>query len=233
MENIKFDLSKIDNGTIIRLKSDNNRDWICIHHSNCDMKNRLKHNKNNNNHTGYYLFGGLWYEKDGSILTDKAYGKCIERLEDGSIFDSSLNEGREPLKSTLGQGQLIQGFEKGLINMIIKHSYNRILEISDDYKQITMPDSRYYRRNGEYYPSITYVLQYYPKGKHFENWLKQVGYASEYIVKKASEDGTQVHELVEKYLNGEELSFLNKHGDPQYNPEIWQMFLMLLIYILS
>ena len=32
------------------------------------------------------------------------------RLEDGTIFDSSLNEGREPLTSTLGQGQLISGF---------------------------------------------------------------------------------------------------------------------------
>ncbi len=31
--------------------------------------------------------------------------------------------------------------------------------------------------------------------------------------------------ILEKYLNGEELSFLNKHGDPQYNPEVWQMFL--------
>jgi hypothetical protein len=40
----------------------------------------------------------------------------------------------------------------------IKHSYNRILEISEDAKQITMPDSRYYRRNGKYYPSITYVF---------------------------------------------------------------------------
>jgi FKBP-type peptidyl-prolyl cis-trans isomerase SlpA len=39
------------------------------------------------------------------------------RLEDGSIFDSSLMEGREPLTSTLGQGQLIPGFEKGLIDM--------------------------------------------------------------------------------------------------------------------
>ncbi len=39
----------------------------------------------------------------------------------------------------------------------IKNSYGRILEISDDHKQITLPDSRYYRRNGEYYPSITYV----------------------------------------------------------------------------
>ena len=34
------------------------------------------------------------------------------RLEDGSIFDSSLNEGREPLKATLGQGQLIPGFSE-------------------------------------------------------------------------------------------------------------------------
>ena len=39
------------------------------------------------------------------------------RLEDGTIFDSSLMEGREPLTSTLGQGQLISGFENGLIDM--------------------------------------------------------------------------------------------------------------------
>jgi hypothetical protein len=49
----------------------------------------------------------------------------------------------------------------------IKKSYNRILEISADAQQITLPDSRYYRRNGNYYPSITYVLSYYPKGKVF------------------------------------------------------------------
>jgi hypothetical protein len=107
----------------------------------------------------------------------------------------------------------------------IKHSYDRILEISDDHKQITLPDSRFYRRNGNYYPSVTYVLGYYPKGKHFEDWLKKVGYASEYIVKKAAEEGTQVHEMVEEYLNGNELNFLDKNGYPQYNPDVWQMFL--------
>ena len=41
------------------------------------------------------------------------------RLEDGSVFDSSLNEGREPLKATLGQGQLIPGFESGLVDMVV------------------------------------------------------------------------------------------------------------------
>jgi hypothetical protein len=107
----------------------------------------------------------------------------------------------------------------------IKHSYDRILEISDDHKQITLPDSRYYRRNGEYYPSVTYVLNLYPKGKFFEDWLKKVGYASEYIVKKASEEGTQVHELCELYLNGEELYFLSPSGKPQHHPDVWQMFL--------
>jgi len=37
------------------------------------------------------------------------------KLTDGQIFDSS--EGRAPLEVTLGQGQLIPGFEKGLIDM--------------------------------------------------------------------------------------------------------------------
>ena len=107
----------------------------------------------------------------------------------------------------------------------IKQSYNRILEISEDATQITLPDSRYYRRNGKYYPSVTYVLGYYPKGKFFENWLKQVGFSADYIVKKAAEEGTQVHELAEAYLNGEELNFLDERGRPQYNPDVWQMFL--------
>ena len=37
------------------------------------------------------------------------------KLSDGQVFDSS--EGKEPLEFTLGQGQLIPGFEKGLIDM--------------------------------------------------------------------------------------------------------------------
>jgi FKBP-type peptidyl-prolyl cis-trans isomerase len=39
------------------------------------------------------------------------------RLEDGTVFDSSMVEGREPLKTQLGQGQLIKGFEDGLVDI--------------------------------------------------------------------------------------------------------------------
>jgi ATP-dependent exoDNAse (exonuclease V) beta subunit len=102
--------------------------------------------------------------------------------------------------------------------------YNRILQISDDAQQITLPDARYYKRNGEYYPSITYVLSCYPKGKFFQDWLKKVGYSADWIVKKAADEGTQVHEMCEDYLNGKELNFL-EHGIPMYDPNVWQMFL--------
>ena len=37
------------------------------------------------------------------------------KLTDGHIFDSS--EGKEPIEITLGKGQIIPGFEKGLIDM--------------------------------------------------------------------------------------------------------------------
>ncbi len=49
------------------------------------------------------------------------------KFEDGSVFDSSLTEGREPLQTVLGQGNLIPGFEKGLLGMTVGE--NRIIEI--------------------------------------------------------------------------------------------------------
>lgn len=52
------------------------------------------------------------------------------KLGDGSIFDSSLNEGREPLSATLGQGALIPGFEKGLLGM--KEGDKKVIEIPSD-----------------------------------------------------------------------------------------------------
>jgi FKBP-type peptidyl-prolyl cis-trans isomerase 2 len=66
------------------------------------------------------------------------------RLEDGTIFDSSLNEGREPLTSTLGQGQLIAGFENGLIDMSIGES--KTIEIE--------PENAY----GDYIPEMMTIV---------------------------------------------------------------------------
>jgi FKBP-type peptidyl-prolyl cis-trans isomerase SlpA len=55
------------------------------------------------------------------------------KLEDGTIFDSSLNEGREPLEVTLGQGQLIKGFEDGLVDMLVGDKKTIFIESKDAY----------------------------------------------------------------------------------------------------
>lgn len=42
------------------------------------------------------------------------------KLADGRVFDSSRD--KEPIEFTLGQGQLIPGFEKGLIDMEVNET---------------------------------------------------------------------------------------------------------------
>ena len=58
------------------------------------------------------------------------------RLEDGTIFDTSLQEGREPLTATLGQGQLISGFENGLIGMSVGEKKTVEIDPEQAYGQI-------------------------------------------------------------------------------------------------
>ncbi len=53
--------------------------------------------------------------KNGDTVSVHYTGK----LDDGTVFDSSLNEGREPLTAKLGQNQLIKGFENALIDMSV------------------------------------------------------------------------------------------------------------------
>jgi len=58
-----------------------------------------------------------------SILTVNYTGK----LTDGSVFDSSKNPGRTPFRFTLGAGQVIKGWDEGMLGM--KVGGQRILTI--------------------------------------------------------------------------------------------------------
>lgn len=53
-------------------------------------------------------------EKNSSVTVH-----YVGKLEDGTVFDSSYLEGREPIKANLGQGLLIPGFENGLLEMTV------------------------------------------------------------------------------------------------------------------
>ena len=52
------------------------------------------------------------------------------RLENGDVFDSSMVEGKQPLTAKLGEGQLIKGFENGLLEMSIGDK--KTIEISHE-----------------------------------------------------------------------------------------------------
>lgn len=54
-------------------------------------------------------------------------------LEDGTQFDSS--EGRDPLEFTVGSGQLIPGFEKGVIGMETGSTKTLTIQPDDAYGQ--------------------------------------------------------------------------------------------------
>jgi len=50
------------------------------------------------------------------------------RLEDGSVFDTSRQEGRTPITEKIGEGRLIKGFENGLLEM--SEGESKTVEIS-------------------------------------------------------------------------------------------------------
>jgi len=101
----------------------------------------------------------------------------------------------------------------------------RLVEVKHESKQINFLDSRFYSRNQIYYPSVTYILSYFPKGKFFEEWIKNVGHNSDFIAQKAADEGTQVHETIEKYLKGEKITWINEQGKANFSKDVWKMIL--------
>ena len=75
-------------------------------------------------------------------------------------------------------------------------------------EQITDPDMRFYEvEPGLYYPSMTTILGLgCPAPKFLIKWWKQNGFMSDFLMEKAGYEGTQVHNAIENFLLGEELS---------------------------
>lgn len=56
------------------------------------------------------------------------------KLNNGQVFDSSLE--REPLEVTLGQGALIPGFEKGIIDMKLNEKKTINIPVTEAYGEV-------------------------------------------------------------------------------------------------
>lgn len=89
--------------------------------------------------------------------------------------------------------------------------------------RIELLDARFYEHNGEFYPSVTTILEAYPKSAAFYDWLKKVGQDADSIRDEFGRRGSTVHRLTEEYDNGIEVSLLSG-GRPQYSSAEWSMF---------
>lgn len=110
---------------------------------------------------------------------------------------------------------------------IKKDAYvKRLIHPDSNARQITLTDGRFYQRDEErYYPSVTTVLSYFPKGRFFEAWLKEVGMNADVIMRRAGREGTQVHEAIEDYLMGKEVHWMDQWGKTKYSEKVWKMIL--------
>ena len=90
-------------------------------------------------------------------------------------------------------------------------------------KQINFLDERFYTINGEdFYPSVTTVLEAYPKGYGFVQWLKDLGSNADEVVKRAAEQGSRVHDAIDMYLKGNEILW---SAEGNYTLDEWLMIL--------
>lgn len=91
--------------------------------------------------------------------------------------------------------------------------------------RIEFLDSRFYlHANGNYYPSVTTILDAYPKSAAFFEWLKKAGEDADEVRDEAGRKGSNVHQLCEDYDNGAICSILNEFGKPQFKQIEWAMF---------
>ena len=109
---------------------------------------------------------------------------------------------------------------------ILEQNEKKRLDFNPDLKQINFLERRVYKRGeGVYYPSVTTILQYMPKNKFFESWLKDVGHSADLIMRRAGKEGTQVHEAAEELVKGKEISWMDNYGNAKYSQIVWEMIL--------
>ena len=78
---------------------------------------------------------------------------------------------------------------------------------NEEAQRVKIFDERFYTLDGiTYYPSVTTVLEAYPKGFLIQ-WIKEVGLQADAIRDKAGESGTYVHNQIELFLSGVGIAF--------------------------
>jgi len=95
--------------------------------------------------------------------------------------------------------------------------------------KITIPDEHWYQssKTKNWLPGVTNILSVYPKGYGYDLWLKQTGFNSEEILKRAGVIGSETHDLIDEYEKlppNFKTSFLSEDGKEKYKFEVWELY---------
>jgi hypothetical protein len=93
-------------------------------------------------------------------------------------------------------------------------------------QQLNVADERYYSYgDDEYFPSVTHVLDAFPKGYAYAQWLKDLGHNADEVLQRAGEQGSRIHDAIDRLINGQEINWLTEGGKGLYSLEEWKMIL--------
>ena len=91
--------------------------------------------------------------------------------------------------------------------------------INEETERIEFLDERFYKvGEDKYYPSVTHILNLYPKDVAFDEFLMDYGRDARIKRDKAAESGTKVHNAIESGLSGVELNWDGEN----YTKEEWE-----------
>jgi hypothetical protein len=103
------------------------------------------------------------------------------------------------------------------------HNKNYHVDIPGN--RITFLDSRFYfSETGVPIPSVTCILECFPKGAEYYAWLKKMGEDADSVRDEAGRRGSRVHDLTEQYDNGLQVSLIDDAENIGMSMHEWAMF---------
>lgn len=110
------------------------------------------------------------------------------------------------------------------MNKIIQDRNKKVLaDLSTN--RVTLLDGRFYFDDaGNPIPSVTTILDAYPKGAAFYEWLKRNGSEADEIMDTAGRRGSWVHDVTERYDKGEKIELIDENMNLQMGMSHWAMF---------
>ena len=109
---------------------------------------------------------------------------------------------------------------------------NLRVEVRPGIIQVNLDERRYYEVDGEYLPSITTILDVYPKGHGFRKWLVSQFSQEEAdaVLHEAGDRGSRVHWGVEELLSGNDVTYDSvPYGfNSSFTPKEWKYLIAFM-----